>query len=142
MGAGAPKNNNNAEKWDLEKSTNFLNQCYKLARSKTDYVVYGKTIKGFEYHYIGELASELEQYSDLPKYLADKYAEIKPLYLKIKSKLESNCFSDSKKGIIKEATAIMNLKSNYNWTDRVEQNQNINDQRKNVNDLFPPEMNE
>ena len=59
------------------------------------------------------------------------------MYNRILSNLEANCFSHSKKGEIKEATAIVNLKSNYGWTDRVEQNQNIKDQRKTVNDLFP-----
>src|SRR5690606_11025124 len=75
-------------------------------------------VEGYKYHYLGEIASELDLYVDLYLYLSKKFPECKLLYNKIKTRLESNCFSDSKKGIIKEATAIMNLKSNYGWTDR------------------------
>ena len=36
----------------------------------------------------------------------------------LNTNLEAKCFKHAKKGIIKEATAIVNLKSNYKWTDR------------------------
>jgi len=117
----APKDNDNAEIWSEEKANEFLNECYSLTRQKTTYVVYGGArLDGFEFHYIGEVCAELEQYVDLPLYLKNKFTSSKKIYNKIKTKLESNCFSDSKKGIIKEASAIMNLKSNYGWTDRVD----------------------
>lgn len=122
--AGAPKENTNAEKWNIKEATKFMEQCYELSKRKIDYTIYGKSIKGYEFHFIGEIATELDQYSDLPLYLSDKFDELKYIFKKIKSKLESNCFSDSKKGIIKEATAIMNLKSNYKWKDRVDNTSN------------------
>ena len=37
---------------------------------------------------------------------------------KIENNCETNCFRNAKKGKIKEATAIVNLKSNHGWTDR------------------------
>lgn len=112
--------NTNAETWGIDKSFDFLNNSLAVCKDKEDYVVYGKNVKGFKYHFLGEIASELDQYTDLYKYLVDKFTGLKPLYYKLKSNLEANCFSDSKKGIIKEASAIMNLKSNYGWTDRVD----------------------
>ena len=38
----------------------------------------------------------------------------------LKTQLEANCFTDTKKGIINTAAGIINLKSNYGWTDRVD----------------------
>jgi hypothetical protein len=32
--------------------------------------------------------------------------------------LEANCYYNTKKGLIREATGIVNLKSNHKWTDR------------------------
>jgi hypothetical protein len=47
------------------------------------------------------------------------------MHEKIISNCETNCFSNSKKGNIREATAIVNLKSNHGWTDRNENNVNV-----------------
>ena len=119
---GAPENNTNALKYTLDAATDIFNKAIELAKTKTDYIVSGKKVKGYEYHFLGEIATsdELDTYTDIFKYLKEAYPELLDLYNKLKNKLESNCFSDSKKGIIKEATAIMNLKSNYNWTDRTQ----------------------
>ena len=38
----------------------------------------------------------------------------------IKEDIETNCYSNTKKGIINTAVGIVNLKSNYNWTDRLQ----------------------
>lgn len=121
MTAGAPIGNTNAEKWTFEEAQNFLFTAYDMAKRKCDYNVNGKTVKGFEYDFLGEIASELDSYKEIFTYLTDKFNELQPLYNKLLGRLESNCFSNSKKGIIKEATAIVNLKSNYKWTDRNEQ---------------------
>ena len=101
----APKGNLNAEQWSLEEATKLFNDAVEL--SKDD-----------KYDFIGEIARDLGVYRELFVYLSDKFKELEPSYSLIKSNLEANCFSHSKKGEIKEATAIMNLKSNYNWTDR------------------------
>lgn len=120
MSVGAPKGNTNALKYTFEEAKNIFLKAIELSKVKTDYIVSGNNIKGYEYHFIGEVATsdELDTYTDIFKYLKEAYPELLDYYNKLKNRLESNCFSDSKKGIIKEATAIMNLKSNYNWTDR------------------------
>lgn len=121
MGVGAKIGNNNAEKWTIKEARNIFDIANAICKDKEDYIISGNKIKGFKYHFLGEIASELNIYLDLFTYLRDKFEELKPIYNTIKTKLEANCFSDSKKGIIKEASAIMNLKSNYGWTDRVNQ---------------------
>jgi len=124
MGVGAKEGNTNAEKWTIEIAEEVFKKAIELARFKTDYVIgsgqNASIVEGFKYHYIGEIATseEIDQYADIFKYLKEAHKSLKPYYDRLKSILESNCFSDSKKGIIKEATAIMNLKSNYKWTDR------------------------
>jgi len=123
------EDNLNAEVWDFEKAKEFMLKCLELTKQKTEFKVGERTMQCYEYHFIGEVATELDEYSDLPLYISKKFIELKPIYNKIKSRLEANCFSDSKKGIIKEATAIMNLKANYGWTDRVDtttKGENIN----------------
>jgi heme oxygenase len=114
------EDNKNAEKWSEDKALEFMDECYLKSKDTCEYIVYGKKITGNAYHFIGEVCAELEQYSDLPKYLKGKFDSCNKIYKKLKSRLEANCFSDSKKGIIKEASAIMNLKSNYGWTDRID----------------------
>jgi len=124
----APKENTNAQKYTLQNAEDIFNKAIELSKTKTDYIISGQKIKGYEYHFIGEVATseELDTYTDIFKYLKEAYPELLNLYNKLKNRLEANCFSDSKKGIIKEATAIMNLKSNYNWTDRQQVDANVN----------------
>ena len=90
---------------DLEDSTKLFNDALNL--SLLD-----------EYDFIGEIARDLKVYRELFSYLSKKYNELDSLHKTILSNLEANCFSHAKKGTIKEATAIVNLKSNYKWTDR------------------------
>ena len=105
MTAGAPINNKNAEIWTIEEATTLFDNAYKLSFQD-------------DYDFIGEIARDLKTYREIFTYLSDKFKELKPLYNKMLSNLEANCFSHSKKGDIKEATAIVNLKSNHHWTDR------------------------
>ncbi len=107
MGAGAPYGNKNAEVWSLDESIELFNKALELSLQD-------------EYDFIGEIARDIGEYRDLFTYLSGKYKELSPLYNKILSNLEANCFSHAKRGNIKEATAIIHLKSNYKWTDRSE----------------------
>lgn len=138
MGAGAPVNNKNALKWNQQQAEEILLKAIEISKRKTEYVINGASITGFENHFIGEIATheEIDLYSDVFVYFKNTFTELEPLYKKLKSRLEANCFSDSKKGIIKEATSIMNLKSNYGWTDRV-QNTNLDIDKKSTFELFP-----
>ena len=47
--------------------------------------------------------------------------ELKELNSQLHTNIERNCYYYGKKGAIKEASAIMNLKSNHKWTDRRDQ---------------------
>jgi len=105
--AGAPYGNKNAEQWDLESATELFNEAIEYSK---------KT----EYDFIGEIARDLGIYRQLFDYLSDKFEPLKSKHKQVLSNLEANCFSHAKKGEIKEATAIVNLKSNYQWTDRVQ----------------------
>lgn len=107
MGAGAPKNNTNAEKWSIEQATTFMNEAVALSVQK-------------KYDFVGEVAKELGQYHHLFKYLKDKYPELERQYKLIYANCEANCFYNGKNGDITPSLAIMNLKSNHKWTDRIE----------------------
>ena len=121
MPAGPPYGNKNAEKWTLEESTKLLESCVELAGKKCKYVTYGKEITGYEFDFIGELACELNTYHEnITRDIPNRHQSIKSLVTKIIGLMERNCYSNTKKGIIKEATGIVNLKSNHKWTDRLD----------------------
>ncbi len=104
----APKENTNAEKWTLDESLDLFNNAIELTKGES------------KFDFIGEVAKELNTYRDIFTYLKDKFAECKPLYKTLLSNLEANCFSHGKEGDINTAMAIVNLKSNHGWTDRVD----------------------
>ena len=118
----APKKNTNAKKWSFEKADEVFDKAIDMAYEKEVYSVHGVKLKGNKYHFLGEIATarEMAMYPDLFKYLKQTFPELSNKYNRLKHILEASCFSDSKKGIINTATAIMNLKSNYKWTDRVD----------------------
>lgn len=105
--AGAPKENTNAEKWTLEEATKFMNEAVELSNSK-------------KYDFVGEVAKDLGQYHHLFGYLKTKFKEVTRQYNMIYSNCEANCFFNGKTGEIIPSLAIMNLKSNHKWTDRVD----------------------
>jgi len=104
----APIKNKNAETWDFKESERFLNESLILAQQK-------------EHDFIGEVARDMNQYRQLYPYLTDKFPSLKKIHERIIQECESNCFSHGKKGEIVPSLAIMNLKSNHGWTDRVDQ---------------------
>ena len=103
--AGAPKENKNAEKWDIEEVRLRFNEALKLSRLP-------------QYDFIGELARDMGLYRDLFTYLVDKFPEFKQTYKIILNNLEANCFSHIKNNEINTAAGIINLKSNHGWSDR------------------------
>ena len=107
MGAGAPINNKNAEQWNYEDAKDLYLKAIELS-------------KGDDYDFIGEIARDLETYRGIFDYLSEKFTDLKHYHKVLLSNLEANCFQHAKKGSIKEATAIVNLKSNYRWTDRAD----------------------
>ena len=103
----APYGNKNAESWTEIEANELFDKSIELSLQK-------------EYDFIGEIARDLGTYRDIYTYLSDKYTFLKEKHKRILQNLEANCFSHAKKGDIKEATAIVNLKSNYKWTDRAD----------------------
>lgn len=104
---GAPYGNRNAEKWTFRKAVKLFHDAIEL--------VY---MENSDIDFIGELARELGTSRDIFTDLKDKFPTLKRLYRQLLTGIEANCFTHSKKGSIKEATAIINLKANYGWKDR------------------------
>jgi hypothetical protein len=108
--AGAPIENTNAEKWTLEEAKALFESCLVTAKDK----------KLDCNDFMGEVAQENGTYLTQLDYLKDKFPELNKTYRAIKNHCESNCFRNGKKGKIVASLAIMNLKSNHGWTDRVD----------------------
>lgn len=113
MGAGAPKNNTNAEKWTEADANSFFDKALELSKSK-------------DYDFMGEIAREMDSYLEVFDYLIEKFPHLAKVKNHIKRNCEANCFSNIKKGAIREASGIMNLKSNHGWKDRSEVDLNAN----------------
>ena len=141
MAVGAPYGNRNAEKWNIKKAVMLFNDAIDLTNKKeSQQVKVGDKVtefEGYSYDFIGELAGELGTFKEIFSHLVKRFNVLSRKHKQLITNIERNCYYNGKKGAIKEASAIMNLKSNHKWTDRIEQNQNINDERKSVNDLFP-----
>ena len=113
MPAGAPKNNKNAEKWTEEAATELFEKAIKLTQQKTD----GQ----YDYDFIGQIARELETFKEIFTYLVGRFPSLKNKHNIIISNCEANCYYNGKNQNIVPSLAIMNLKSNHGWTDRVDQ---------------------
>jgi hypothetical protein len=112
--------NKNAEKWTLELSHNIFDLAIETANETDSYTKDERTITYYKYDFIGEVARNLGYYKSLFTELKDKFPELKHKHKQLIETLEANCFCNSKRGNIREATAIVNLKSNHGWTDRNE----------------------
>ena len=95
------------EHWTLEECTSFLDEAIELSSS-------------LEYDFIGEVAKKQNSYHHVYGYIVDKFPSLKDKLKTIKSNCETNCIYNGKKGDIVPSLAIMNLKSNHDWTDRNE----------------------
>lgn len=122
----APKGNKNAEKWTLEESKKIFLKAIELSNETETIKIDKREVKGYRFDFIGEVARELGYYKSLFTELKDKYKELKPLHTQLVETLEANCFCNGKKGVIKEASSIMNLKSNHKWTDRISEDISFN----------------
>lgn len=133
---GAPIDNKNAEKWTLEKSAELFDKADSIVKRKAEYLVHGVKIQAYEFDFIGELADELEVYRDLlQRDIPNKFPEFTARFNRLKNKLETNCYSNSKKGIINTAVGIVNLKSNHGWTDKQQVDHTTNGKDLNINPI-------
>lgn len=104
--------NLNAEKYDEDEAIKIFGLAIQIAKeSKLDF--------------IGEVANEQGIYLDIYDDLIQRFPHLKILHKKLKRTCEANCFTNAKKGKIHAGVAIMNLKSNHQWTDRVENKTDI-----------------
>ena len=103
------ENNKNAEKWTIDEAVKFFDLAIEFSYK-------------LEYDFIGEVAKDLNQDKGVFDYLVEKFPDsgFKSLKRRIKNNCEVNCFRNGKKGDIVPSLAIMNLKSNHGWTDRVD----------------------
>lgn len=128
MAAGAPENNTNAEKYPLEYCVEIYQKAIKLADKKETVKISigGKvfTEECYAYDYIGEVSLELghtpaQLMRDWPIMKAKKEA-LEPLRDILKAKMERNCYTNAKKGLIKDSISKLNLQANHAWKDRVD----------------------
>lgn len=124
MGAGAPYGNRNAEKWNFKKAIKLFKEAIEMTTiiEKTFLKQGDKVIEvyAYKYDFIGEVARDLGTFKEIFSHLTKRFSSLSRLHNQLVSNLESNCYYNGKKGNIKEASAIMNLKSNHRWTDRLD----------------------
>ena len=106
----APKKNKNAEKWDKERATALFNNCLAMSQDK----------QNKDNDFIGEIAQTFKVSLTTLDYLKNKFPHLESVYSDIKGNCEANCFRNGKKGDIVPSLAIMNLKSNHGWKDKIE----------------------
>ena len=115
---GAPYGNKNAEKWTLRKSVQLFKDAIALTKETAQYTIGQLKIEGYKYDFIGEIARDLGTFHKVFDHLAVRFPSLERLKSELHNNIEANCYANTKKGIIKEATGIVNLKSNWKWTDR------------------------
>lgn len=127
--AGAPLENTNAEKWNYEDALELYSRAFELTEEKEIYYLGKEEVIGYKYDFIGELIKDLKKefkdkgrvyYQLLSRDLPDRFKDLKTEWDELKEIMESNCYSNTKKGIINTAVGIINLKSNHNWKDKQE----------------------
>lgn len=116
--AGAPYGNRNAEKWNYRKAIQLFRDAIELSEQKEFYKVSGASVEGYSFDFIGEIARELGTFHEIFEHLAKRFPALQRLRNELNNNIQSNCYSNTKKGIIREATGIVNLKSNWKWRDR------------------------
>jgi len=130
--AGAPYGNKNAEKWNFRKSVKLFRDAIELTNKKDQYPIKNKKgevvsmVEYYEYDFIGEIARELGTFHEVFAHLVKRFPALQRLKNELDNNIQTNCYSNTKKGIIKEATGIVNLKSNWKWTDRVQNDVDAN----------------
>lgn len=111
---GAPKGNKNAEVYNEDEAIKLFNDSIEYANK------FDEVDKFYEYDFIGEVARALGTYHHIYNHLVTRFPQLNQQLTELKDTLETNCYYNTKKGKIREATGIVNLKSNHKWTDRTQ----------------------
>ena len=114
----APYGNKNAEKWDSNEALKLFQDAIALTEERESLTIQGNKVEGYKFDFIGEIAAELGTFHQIFKHLNSRFPELTDLRNQLNNNIERNCYSNTKKSFIKEATGIVNLKSNWAWTDR------------------------
>lgn len=121
MSAGAPYGNKNAEKWSFKKAVKlFKDAIYQSNLSQNIISKEGNKVIAYKYDFIGEIARELGTFHEIFEHLVKRFPDLQRLKNELYTNIQTNCYSNGKNGVIKEASAIMNLKANWKWKDRVD----------------------
>ncbi len=112
MGASPPIGNKNAEKYSKKDALKLFSDSLKKSMEMVDGGV------EYKYDFIGEVARDLKTYHYIYAHLVNRFPELDSMFIELRANLEANCYCNTKKGKIREATGIVNLKSNHKWTDR------------------------
>jgi hypothetical protein len=138
---GAPYGNKNAEKWSFKKAVKLFHEAIELTERKKEHLVdiaknieltERKPIKitCYDFDFIGEIASELGTFHKIFDHLTERFPILQRLKNQLYNNIERNCYYNTKKGAIREATGIVNLKSNWKWTDRSENRVDVSEDMK------------
>jgi hypothetical protein len=114
----APYGNKNAEKWDSNEALKLFQDAIELTELTETLTINNKEVEAYKYDFIGEVAAALGTYHENFANLYKRFPELKELRKQLNNNIERNCYSNTKRNCIKEATGIVNLKSNWGWTDR------------------------
>jgi hypothetical protein len=114
----APYGNKNAEKWDSTEALNLFLSAIELTEETEEANVFGKKMTGYKFDFIGEIAAELGTFHEIFKHLTNRFPDLQLYKRQLDNNIERNCYSNVKRGFIKEGTGIVNLKSNWGWSDR------------------------
>ena len=122
---GAPYGNKNAEKWTFRKAIQLFKDAIELTQQIEQVKITDKSgnvtniIEVYKYDFIGEIAAELGTYHQMiTQHLPTRFKALQRLKKQLDNNIERNCYINTKKGNIREATGIVNLRSNWKWTDR------------------------
>ena len=104
--------NLNAELYSEEQSLDLFGQMIVMSQDNN-------------YTFIKQLTRQFGISYDVMINLTKRFPSLQEAYKLIKDNLETNCYTASNEDKLKIQLAMLNLKSNYGWTDRVSQNTDI-----------------
>ncbi|WP_312922188.1 hypothetical protein [Empedobacter brevis] len=107
--------NLNAELYSEEEALDFFGQMIVMSQDNN-------------YTFIKQLTRQFGLSYDVMINLIKRFPNLQEAYKLIKDNLETNCYTASNEDKLKIQLAMLNLKSNYGWTDRVAQNTDITTQ--------------
>ncbi|WP_295676150.1 hypothetical protein [uncultured Empedobacter sp.] len=107
--------NLNAELYSEEQSLDLFGQMIVMSQDNN-------------YTFIKQLTRQFGISYDVMINLTKRFPSLQEAYKLIKDNLETNCYTATNDGKLKLPLAMLNLKSNYGWTDRIENKTDVTTQ--------------